>query len=119
MRTSLAKWSLAAAAALSLLGAGLAVSAQEPPVIEVAAKRFQFTPGEIRLKKGEPALLRLHSEDVTHGFFMRALGIDTIIEPGKVTEVKVTPAEAGRFTVICDHFCGSGHGNMKLTIVVE
>jgi cytochrome c oxidase subunit 2 len=64
-------------------------------------------------------VLRLRSEDVVHGFFQRSLGIDTTIDPGRVTEVAITPREAGRFTVICHHFCGSGHGGMSLTLVVE
>jgi cytochrome c oxidase subunit 2 len=50
---------------------------------------------------------------------MKPLGIDATITPGQVTEVTVTPPAAGRYTVICDHFCGSGHGNMRMTIVVE
>ncbi len=88
-------------------------------VVEVVAKRFQFTPATVTLRKGEPVILRLRSEDVTHGFFQRALGIDTTIEPGKVIEVAITPHDAGRFVVICHHFCGAGHGNMKMTLVVE
>lgn len=63
--------------------------------------------------------LELRSEDVVHGFLMKTLGIDAEIRPGKTTEVVLTPQTAGRFTTICDHFCGSGHGNMKMTIVVE
>ncbi len=93
--------------------------ADEPQVVEISAKRFQFTPNAITLKKGQPAILRLRSEDVTHGFYMKPLGIDATIEPGKDTDVPVTPKEAGKFTAICDHFCGSGHGMMKMTIVVE
>ncbi len=60
--------------------------------------------------------LRLISRDVTHGFFQKALGIDTVIEPGKTTEVRLTPEKAGRYLTICHHFCGSGHGGMNLTI---
>jgi len=71
------------------------------------------------VKKGETVTLRLHSEDVTHGFFMRKLKIDTEIEPGHPTDVTITPETAGSFTTICDHFCGANHGNMKMTIVVE
>lgn len=93
--------------------------AAEPRVIEIVAKRFQFTPDQVTLKKDEPVILRLHSEDVTHGFFMKKLGIDAIIEPGKTVDVPLTPREAGRFITICDHFCGAGHGNMKMTLVVE
>ena len=88
-------------------------------VIEITAKRFAFTPNSVTLKKGETATLRLHSEDVTHGFFMRALKIDEVIEPGQTKDITVTPQNAGTFTTICDHFCGVNHGNMNMTIVVE
>lgn len=94
-------------------------SAQEPQVIEITAKKFAFEPSSVKLKKGEPVTLRIHSEDVTHGFFSRQLKIDETIEPGKMTEVTVTPQTAGTFTTICDHFCGAGHGNMSMTFVVE
>ncbi len=113
MRTPL-RWTLA----LLLLAPAAPVRAA-PRVIEIAARRFQFTPAEIRLKVGEPVLLRVHSEDVVHGFFNRPLGIDATIEPGKVLEVALVPAAAGTYLTICDHFCGAGHGNMKMTIVVE
>jgi cytochrome c oxidase subunit 2 len=90
-----------------------------PRVIEITAKRFAFAPDQITLRKGETVKLRIHSEDVTHGFFVRPLKIDEDIEPGKVTEITVTPQTAGSFSTICDHFCGANHGNMKMTIVVE
>jgi cytochrome c oxidase subunit 2 len=105
--------------ALLALVSPAAPGAQEPRVIEITAKRFQFTPSEVTLKRDEPVILRLRSEDVVHGFFMKKLGIDTVIEPGKTNDVPLTPHQAGRFVTICDHFCGVGHGNMKLTLVVE
>ena len=88
-------------------------------VIDITAKRFAFTPNTVTLKKGEKVTLRLHSEDVTHGFFMRALKIDEVIEPGQTKDIVVNPQTAGSFTTICDHFCGANHGNMNMTIVVE
>ncbi len=95
------------------------VSAEEPRVVDITAKRFAFTPNTVTLKRGETVKLRLHSEDVTHGFFSRQLKIDETIEPGKTVEVTLTPQTSGTFTTICDHFCGAGHGNMSMTIVVE
>jgi cytochrome c oxidase subunit II len=92
---------------------------QDSKVIAITAKRFAFTPDHIVLKRGEPVTLRLTSEDVTHGFFVRALKADELIEPGKTVDIKVNPDTAGTFTVICHHFCGAGHGNMKMTITVE
>ena len=90
-----------------------------PRVVVITAKRFEFSPNEITLKKGETVKLQLKSEDVTHGFFLRPLGIDTDIPAGQTAEVTVTPQEVGRYRAICDHFCGAGHGGMKMTIVVE
>jgi len=89
-----------------------------PRVIEITAKRFAFSPNQITIKKGETVKIRLTSEDVTHGFFMRALKIDEEVEPGKPTEITLTPQAAGTFTTICDHFCGANHGNMNMTITV-
>jgi cytochrome c oxidase subunit II len=96
----------------------LASAAVNPKVIEITAKRFQFTPSEITLKRGEPVILRLTSTDRVHGFMSRLFKIDTDIPPDKTTDVTVTPATAGDFAIICDHYCGTGHGNMKMKVTV-
>ena len=115
-------WMVSGGLAVALLAGAMGTRrafAAEPRVVEITAKRFTFEPEQITLKKGEPVTLRLHSEDVTHGFFMRKLKIDTEVEAGKTTDVTITPEVAGTYTTICDHFCGANHGNMKMTIVVE
>ena len=109
---------LALAASIGLAGGGVR-AAEEPRQIAITARRFEFSPKEITLKLGETVKLQLTSEDVTHGFFAKPLGIDEVIVPGKTTEVVVTPKAAGRYTTICDHFCGAGHGGMRMTIIVE
>jgi cytochrome c oxidase subunit 2 len=53
--------------------------AGSPKIIELKAKRFAFTPGEITLKKGEPVVLRLSTEDVTHGLALKELNIKVLI----------------------------------------
>ncbi|HUO15570.1 MAG TPA: cupredoxin domain-containing protein [Verrucomicrobiae bacterium] len=93
--------------------------ADKTAVVNITAKRFAFTPNKITLKKGQAVKLRIHSEDVTHGFFLRPLKLDEEIPAGETVEVVVTPREAGTFMPICDHFCGANHGNMNMTIVVE
>ncbi len=109
---------LALIVALTVVGP-YPVRADSPRVMEITAKRFEFSPNRITLKKGETVTLRLTSSDVVHGFFLRPLKIDEAITPGKTTEVTVTPETPGTYTTICDHFCGVNHGNMKMTIVVE
>ncbi len=90
----------------------------QPRIIKITAKRFEFVPNQVTLKKGEPAILQLTSEDVTHGFFVRPLKIDEDIPAGQTRQISVTPQAAGKFTTICDHFCGVNHGNMHMTIEV-
>ena len=89
------------------------------PVVKITASQFHFTPNRITLIKGQPVTLELTSADVTHGFMIRPLKIDTDIKPGQVTDITVTPAVAGTFKAICDHYCGIGHGDMRMTVVVE
>jgi cytochrome c oxidase subunit II len=91
-----------------------------PRRIEVTAKRFDFTPGEITVKKGEPVVLVLKSVDVNHGIRIKELHVDAKAGKGQTTEVAFTADQTGTFVGHCSVFCGSGHGTMKLTIhVVE
>ena len=104
---------------LSTLVMTASARGQEPRAIVITAKRFEFVPSTITLKKGETVKLIVTSEDVTHGLFLRPLKIDTDLAPGETQQLTVTPQTAGTFAAICHHFCGAGHGNMKLTVVVE
>ena len=97
--------------------------AQTPPatprVVEINAKRFEFTPNVVKLTKDEPVTIHFTSSDRAHGLFIKSLNIDLDADAGKPSEITVTPHEAGTFAAICDHYCGSGHGNMKMSFVVE
>jgi cytochrome c oxidase subunit 2 len=112
-----------AALFLTIPIAGPAISRQvdDPPsrTVEITARRFEFEPKQITLKKGEAVTLAVTSQDVKHGFFSRPLGFDADLVPGQTEQIHLEPREAGSYTVICDHYCGSGHGGMKMTIVVE
>src|SRR5580658_6186280 len=62
-----------------------------PRRIEVTAKRFEFIPAEITLKKGEAVVFVLRSLDTTHGLDFRELGLRTRIPKDQVTELAFTP----------------------------
>jgi cytochrome c oxidase subunit 2 len=89
-----------------------------PRRIEVIAKRFSFTPGDITLKRGEPVILVLKSIDVRHGIRFKELGIETKVAKGQSSQLAFTPDRTGTFTSHCSVFCGSGHGAMALTLHV-
>src|SRR5215472_12553143 len=108
----------AIALAVALPKTSLVHASDNPKVIQISAKKFEFTPSEITLKKGEPVILRLTSSDRVHGFMSKPLKIDTDIPNDTTKDVAVTPDTAGDFTIICDHYCGTGHGNMKMKVTV-
>ncbi|HUS13334.1 MAG TPA: cupredoxin domain-containing protein [Pyrinomonadaceae bacterium] len=86
--------------------------------IHITAKKFEFTPDTITVKKGESVVLVVSSQDRKHGFNLRAFGIRADIDPGATARIRFTPNKTGKFTFSCDVFCGEGHEDMTGTIIV-
>ena len=95
-----------------------AVPAGAEQVVHMTAKRFEYTPSEIKLKKGVPVILEITAVDRDHGFKIPEFGIRADLKSGEVTRVRIVPDHTGRFVFRCDVFCGSGHEDMAGEIVV-
>ncbi len=130
---------LAGAASLST---GIAAPAHAPQsdanakAIEVSAKKYEFSPSEIRVVKGTHVELKVHSIDDTHGVKLDVypegakdkgtpgLVFDHPDQNGKVSKgtdqvldfVAQTP---GTYDFKCAKFCGFGHDKMKGKLIVE
>jgi cytochrome c oxidase subunit II len=95
-----------------------AIAGETGQVIKLTAKRYEYSPSEITLKKGMPVTLELTSLDRLHGFNCPDLGIRTDIMPGKVNRLHFVPQKAGTFEFHCDIFCGEGHETMTGKFIV-
>ncbi|HEX3578217.1 MAG TPA: cupredoxin domain-containing protein, partial [Thermoanaerobaculia bacterium] len=63
--------------ALAILAASLSAAQDTPPrEISITAKRFEFTPSQITLKRGEPVTLHVSALDRDHGLYQKDLKID-------------------------------------------
>lgn len=92
---------------------------QNAPVrIEIVAKRWEYAPNEITVKKGVPVTIGLTSKDVDHGLKIEELNVVLMTKKDKVSEVTFTPEQVGTFAGQCSVFCGAGHGSMKMTLHV-
>ncbi len=95
------------------------LSADEPErVIQITAKRFEYSPKNITVKKGTPVVLEFTSQDRLHGFSCPSLKIRGDVRPGKVTQVRFVPETVRPHLFHCDNFCGSGHEGMTGTTTV-
>jgi|SRR5450432_655630 cytochrome c oxidase subunit 2 len=105
-------------------------------VIEVVAKKYEFTPSPIRVKLGAKVQLTITSLDKTHGFKINLYpdGSDGKGDPGLVfasnedcfkvekgppTEVPFEAHTPGTYSFHCCNRCGLGHGGMKGQLIVE
>jgi len=105
-------------------------------VIEVNAKKYEYSPSPIRVKLGVTVQLRITSLDKTHGFKINlypdgsdakgdpglifSSGEDCFkIETGTPTVVQFVARAPGTYSFHCCNRCGLGHSGMKGQLVVE
>lgn len=86
--------------------------------ITMLAKKWEFTPKTITVKKGEKVRLSISSADVDHSFTLPAFNIDARLTAGESTVVEFTPDTVGTFPFTCAVYCGAGHGDMRGEVVV-
>lgn len=109
---------------IALLLCGIRVQAQAPVqansrAIQVTAKKFEFTPDVIEVKKGDHVKLTVTALDRDHGISLPAFGIKQRLKKGVPTVIEFDANKVGTFPFHCSVFCGMGHGRMKGTVVVK
>ena len=87
--------------------------------IAMTAKKYEFSPSEIRAHPGETVRLVITALDRKHGFKLDAFGIDRQLPKGEAVTIEFTADRAGTFPFKCSKFCGFGHGKMKGGLIVE
>jgi heme/copper-type cytochrome/quinol oxidase subunit 2 len=108
----------------------------EAKVFELTAKKYEYSPGEIHVKKGTRVQLKIRALDRTHGFKispypegaakngqpgLRFAGQQDNwkIEKDQERVIEFVAQRAGTYAFKCSVFCGLGHGGMKGKLVVK
>ncbi len=79
----------------------------------VDAFRFDYSPNEITVNKGDRVKIIINNTDTIHGIRVPELGVsgNNVIE--------LVADKAGEFTWYCNNMCGSGHMQMKGKLIVK
>lgn len=107
---------------LFLLSAAIPLPSQnagQAHEIQITAKKYEFSPDPIRVKKGERVRLIITATDRDHGIKIEAFNVEQKLKKGVPTTVEFTADKAGSFPFKCSVHCGFGHGGMKGTLIVE
>ena len=111
---------------------------QGPQVIEMTAKKYEFSPSPVHVKAGSKLVLKITATDRVHGIRMPAVpdGAAKGAEPGLVfpspapkdcyrlekgqqVSVEIEAKTPGTYTFKCCVHCGFGHGGMKGQLIVD
>ena len=87
--------------------------------INVTLRKYEFSPGSLRVRKGEQVRLIMAAVDHDHGFKLDDFDINQKIPKGTTVVIEFIADRAGTFQFRCSSVCGLGHRNMKGTLVVE
>jgi cytochrome c oxidase subunit II len=94
-------------------------AAHSTRTIDVKLSRYAFAPDRIEVRIGERVRLSVASVDGTHGFQVKALGVNALIpDDGKTVTVELTAKEVGTFEIKCSEYCGRGHRRMQAWLIV-
>ncbi len=109
---------------------------QQVRVIELTAKRFEYSPSPVHVKSGTKIQLKITATDHDHGFKIASVPDGSAsgtkagliftspqdcweLKKGQTTIVEFLAQTPGTYSFKCCHLCGLGHRGMKSQIVVD
>jgi len=128
--------SLLGLAMLFSLSGSVRAQDQGAQVIEVTAKKYEYSVSPVHVKVGTKVQLKITAIDHDHGFKISAVPDGAIpngtggliftsaqdcwqLKKGETTVIQFLPQTPGTYTFNCCHTCGLGHKGMKGQIIVE
>jgi cytochrome c oxidase subunit II len=82
------------------------------------AGKDDIVTANLRIPAGRDVLLRLHSRDVIHDFFVRELRTKQDIVPGMEIPLETHVDQPGQYEIACAELCGLGHSQMRSLMIV-
>ncbi|MCA6571737.1 MAG: cytochrome c oxidase subunit II [Pseudanabaena sp.] len=105
------------------------IPSEDTDVISINVSAMQFAwifnytdeiaTAELHVPVGKKIRLNMNAVDVLHAFWVPQLRIKQDVIPGRETYLEFTPRVVGEYPVVCAELCGSYHGGMRTTMVID
>jgi cytochrome c oxidase subunit II len=110
-----------------LMAGTLPAGSDDVLAINVSAMQFawifnytdEIATAELHVPVGKKIRLNMNAVDVLHAFWVPQLRIKQDVIPGRETYLEFTPRVVGEYPVVCAELCGSYHGGMRTTMVID
>lgn len=110
-----------------LMAGTLPAGSDDVVAINVSAMQFawifnytdEIATAELHVPVGKKVRLNMNAVDVLHAFWVPQLRIKQDVIPGRETYLEFTPRVVGECPVVCAELCGSYHGGMRTTMVID
>lgn len=91
----------------------------ETKVFDMEAKQWEFVPSTITVNQGDTVIINATSTDVVHGFLIPEYNINVDLPVDETVKIEFVADKKGEFSFRCSVYCGSGHGAMTGTLIVN
>jgi cytochrome c oxidase subunit 2 len=109
---------------------------QDVQIIEITAKKYEYSASPIHVTRGTKVQLRITATDHDHGFKIATVPDGAVtdstagliftspqdcwqLKKGETTTIAFLAEASGTYTFRCCHTCGVGHRGMKGQLVVD
>jgi cytochrome c oxidase subunit 2 len=86
--------------------------------VAIVAMAFGYTAPDLKVPVGKEIIFKLTSIDVVHSFTIDNTKVNMMVVPGQITTKSYTFDKPGKYLILCNEYCGSGHHYMFTEIEV-
>ncbi|AYC28549.1 cytochrome c oxidase subunit II [Paenisporosarcina cavernae] len=84
----------------------------------IVAMTFGYEAPDLKVPVGKEVIFKVTSKDVVHSFTIDNTNINMMVVPGQITTKSYTFEKPGKYLILCNEYCGSGHHFMSTEIEV-
>ncbi|MGK7377096.1 cytochrome c oxidase subunit II [Planococcus sp. 1R117A] len=80
--------------------------------VAVISMAFGYNAPELKVPAGKEIIFKVTSTDVVHSFTIDNTKVNLMVVPGQITTKSYTFEKPGKYLILCNEYCGTGHHMM-------